>query len=171
MRGGVDGVVLSHEDIEPLETGVWLGQLRKLASSNLPSEEALIRSLRQSFYLTQLTPRPLRHVVGCSLPEPEFERLLESGELLSAALALVGERLNYNLSRLDGGGRIEAEVWFPSEGSGGNVSSLAAPFAIHLAWLQCLAALDERTDFTRLLAGLPGQRKSQSSRRPKSTEH
>ena len=171
MRCGADEVVLSREDIEPLETGAWLGQLKKLASANPHNEESLVRSLRQSFYLTQLAPRPLRHVVGCSLPEPEFERLLESGELLSAALALVGERLNYNLSRLDAGGRIEAEVWFPSEGSGGDVTGLTAPFAIHLAWLQCLAALDERSDFTRLLAGLPDQRKSQSSRRPKSTEH
>ena len=171
IRSSFDGVALSHEDIEPLETGAWLRQLRKLASSLLHSEEALVRSLRQSFYLAQLTPRPLRHVVSCSLPEREFERLLESGELLSAALALVGDRLNYSLSRLEGGERIEAEVWFPAEGSGSTVCGLAPPFAVHLAWLQCLATLDERTDFTPLLAGLPGQRKSQSSRRPKSTEH
>lgn len=162
---------MSHDDIEPLETGAWLRQLRKLAMSLPQSEDALVRALRQSFYLAQLTPRPLRHVVGCSLLEREFERLLESGELLSAALALVGERLNYNLTRLDGGGRIEAEVWFPTEDCGSPVSGPSAPFAIYLAWLQCLAALNERVDFTQLSAGLPARRKSQSSRRLKLTEH
>ena len=54
MRCGADEVVLSREDIEPLETGAWLGQLKKLASSNPHNDESLVRSLRQSFYLTQL---------------------------------------------------------------------------------------------------------------------
>lgn len=162
---------MSRVDIEPLETGVWLRQLRKLATSLPQNEEALVRSLRQSFYLAQLTPRPLRHVVSCSLAEREFERLLESGELLAAALALVGDQLNYNLTRLDGGRRIQAEVWFPTEDPGSPVSGPAAPFAIYLAWIQCLATLDEGVDFTELAAGLPDQRESQSSRRPKLTEH
>lgn len=162
---------MSDDDIEPLEAGAWLRQLKKLAMCPPQSEEALVRSLRQSFYLAQLTPRPLRHVVGCNLPEREFERLLDSGELLAAGLALVGDQLNYNLTCLDGGRRIEAEVWFPTEDSGPPVSGPAPPFAIHLAWLQCLATLDEYADFTQLAAGLPDQRKSQSSRRLKLTEH
>jgi hypothetical protein len=162
---------MSCVDIEPLETGTWLRQLRKLAASLPQSEEALVRSLRQSFYLAQLTPRPLRHVVGCSVAERELERLLESGELLTAALALVGDRLNYSLTRLDGGERIEAEVWFPAEDSGSPVTGPAEPFAIHFAWLRCLATLNERVDFSQLAVGLPARHISQSSRRPKLTEH
>lgn len=165
------GVAVTQEDIEPLETGAWLRQLRKLASSPPQTDEALVKSLRRSFHLVQLTPRPLRHAIGCSLSEQEFERLLQAGDLLPAALALIGDGLNYTISRLDGGARAEGEVWFPSESSGSTVVALSVPFAIHLAWHQCLAALDERTDFTRLLAGLPDQHKFQSSRRPKSTEH
>jgi hypothetical protein len=162
---------LRHDDIEPLDTGAWLRQLRKLAMSLPQSKEALVRSLRKSFYLAQLTPRPLRHVVGCSLPEREFERLLESGEVLTAALALVGDHLNYNLTRLDGGTRFDAEVWFPTEDCGSTVSGPTAPFAVYVAWLKCLATLDECVDLIQLAAGLPDRRISQSSQRPKLTEH
>lgn len=135
------------------------------------SEGALVRSLRQGFYLVQLTPRPLRHVVSCSLSERQFERLLESGELLAAALALLGDRLNYNLTRSDDGQRVEAAVWYPSEDARDCVSGSAGPFAIFQAWLQCLAALDESVKFTQLAADLPVLRKSQSLRRLKLTEH
>ena len=162
---------MSNDDIEPLEPRVWLRQLRKLAMTSPESGEALARSLRRGFYLAQLTPRPLRHFIGCSLPEREFERLLESGELLTAALALVGDRLNYSLTRLCGGKRIEAEVWFPNENPWATVSGSAAALAIFQAWLQCLATLDESADFSRLSADPPIRRKSQFSRRPKSTEH
>ncbi len=170
IRFSFDGAALSHDDIEPLETGAWLRQLRRLAMNLPQSKEALARSLRQSFYLAQLTPRPLRHVIGCNVAEQKFEQLLESGELLSAALALVGDRLNYNLTRLDGG-RVEAEVWLPTEDPGSPALGPTPPFALHQAWLQCLATLDERVDFTQLTVRLPARHKSQSARRPKLTEH
>jgi hypothetical protein len=159
------------QNIEPLETGTWLRQLRDLAMSAPQSEEALVRSLRRGFYLAQLTPRPLRHVVGCTLPEHEFEQLLESGASLTAALALVGKRLNYSLTRLDGGKPAEAEVWFPNESQRSTASGPAAQFAIFQAWLQCLATLDESADFNQWPAGLPVRRKSQFSLHPRSTEH
>ena len=162
---------MNHDDIEPLEPGVWLVQLRKLASSAPRSEEALNRSLRRGFYLAQLTPRPLRHIVDCNLSERKFEQLLETGAQLTAALALVGDRLNYRVARLDGGGRIEAEVWFPNEKPCGTASGLAVPVAIFQAWLQCLSTLDQRADFSLWSACLPAPRKSQSAQRQKLIEH
>lgn len=165
------GGIVRHDDIEPLETGVWLRQLRELATSAPQSAEALARSLRRGFFLVQLTPRPLRHVVSCSLSEREFEELLESDALLMAALELLGDRLNYSLTRLDGGRWAEAEVWFPHESPSSTASGPTAPFAIFQAWLQCLATLDERADFSQLPAGPPIRRKSQFSLRPRSTEH
>lgn len=159
------------QDIEPLETGSWLRQLRELAMNAPQSEETLARSLRRGFYLAQLTPRPLRHVVGCTLPEREFEQLLESGASLTAALALVGDWFNYRLTRLGGGKPAEAEVWFSNESQRSTASGPAAQFAIFQAWLQCLATLDESADFTQWPADLPVRRKSQFSLHPRSTEH
>jgi hypothetical protein len=162
---------VSYDDIEPLETSAWLRQLRKLAAAPPECELALGRSLRQGFYLAQLTPRPLRQFVRCNLPEVEFERVLEDGELLTAALALVGDRLNYSLTRLDGGNRVEAAVWFPNEMPWGTLLGSDAPSAIFQAWLQCLATLDDSADFSQLPAGRPIPRRSQSELRPRSTEH
>ena len=84
---------MSH-DVEPLETGVWLVQLRNLAMRRSRGEVELAASLRRAFHLAQLAPRPLHHLVGCPLPESEFERLLESETLLPAALGLLGNGFN-----------------------------------------------------------------------------
>lgn len=119
------------------------------------TEEALARSLRRGFYLAQLTPRPLRHFVGCNLPEREFEQLLESGALLQAALSLVGDQLDHKLTRLDDGNLSEAAVWLPNESPSGTACSPVAPFAVFQAWLRCLATLDESADFSQLPAGFP----------------
>lgn len=162
---------VNHGDIEPLETGIWLRELGKLAQSCPRGEAALTRALRRGLYLAQLTPRPLRHLVGCSVTEPEFEQLLEAGELFKAARALVGDRLGYNLTRVDRGPRIEAEVWFPAENPCGISSGSSEAFALFQAWLECLAALDQEADFSRLSAYPPVRRKSQFSQRPRLTEH
>lgn len=163
------GGTVSH-DIEPLETGVWLHQLRELVETSRQCDEALARSLRRGLYLVQLAPRPLRYVLGSGPSESEFERLLESDALLPAALALVGDRLNYSLSRLDGGRLAEAQVWFPNE-KPSRAAYGPAEFALFQAWLECLATLDERADFSQFQAAPPSQRKSQFALRQRLTEH
>lgn len=163
------GGTVSH-DIEPLETSVWLHQLRELVMTSRQSDEALARSLRRGLYLAQLAPRPLRLVLGIGPSESEFERLLEAEALLPAALALVGDRLNYSLSCLDGGRLAEAQVWFPNERPSTSASGSAAS-ALFQAWLQCLTALDEPADLSQFLAGPPTRRKSQVGLRPRLTEH
>jgi len=165
----LSGGTVSH-DIEPLETGVWLHQLRDLVMTSRQSDEALTRSLRRGLYLVQLAPRPLRYVLGTGPSESEFERLLESEALLPAALALVGDRLHYSLSRLDGGRHAEAQVWFPNEKP--SVAAYGpAEFALFQAWLQCLATLDECADLSQFQGAPPSERKSQYALRPRLTEH
>ena len=161
---------MSH-DVEPLETGVWLAQLGDLATHPPQGDAALAVALRRGFYLAQLAPRPLRHLVACQVPENEFEQLLESGSLLRAALALLGKGLNYTLSHMDSAGRIEAEVWFSSECQGGMAAASSPPAAIFAAWLESLLALDENVGLGEAPPSLPVRRKCLSARRPRLTEH
>lgn len=162
---------MSQDDIEPLEPGIWLLQFGKLATS-LPAEEAvLVTCLRRSFRLVQLTPRPLRHVIACNVSEEEFEQLLESGALLPATVALVGNRLNYSVTQRAVEGGAEAEVWFPNDPAFSHAAGTSAPFALFAAWLECLLTLDRPDDAGQEWAMSPIRRKSQSGRRPKLTEH
>lgn len=161
---------MSH-DVEPLETGVWLGQLRKLAARRARNEKELAAALRRGFHLAVLTPRPLRDLVACPLPESEFELLLESEAHLPAALALLGHGLNYTLSHLNRAGRIEAEVWFSNECEGGVARATTAPAALFAAWLNCLLTLDPRAGEASKLPSPPIRRRCLSERRPRLTEH
>ena len=162
---------MSHDDIEPLEPGIWLLQLRKLAT-RLPAEEAaLVTCLRRGFHLVQLTPRPLRHVVACKVAEEEFEQLLESGALLPATVALVGDLLNYSVTQRAVEGGAEAEVWFPNEPAFSHATGTSAPFALFAAWLECLLTLERVDDPSQEGVTSPVRRRSQSGRRPKLTEH
>ena len=157
-------------DIEPLEPGVWLLQLQKLAARSPAEEAALVTCLRRAFHLVQLTPRPLRHVIACNVWEEAFEELLESGALLPAAVALVGDHLNYSLTHRVVEGRAEAEVWFPNDPAFSHGAGSSAPFALFAAWLECLLTLDRLDDSNQEFTS-PVRRKSQSGRRPKLTEH
>ena len=161
---------MSH-DVEPLETGVWLGQLRKLAVRRARFERELAASLRRGFHLAVLAPRPLRDLVACPLPESEFELLIESEAYLPAALALLGNGLNYALSHLNRAGRIEAEVWFSNEREGGVARATTAPVALFAAWLNCLLTLDRSASQAARLPSPPVRRRSLSERRPRLTEH
>lgn len=159
-------------DVEPLETGVWLAQLENLAANASHDEARLVACLRRGFHLALLAPRPLRHLIGCTASEPEFENLLEHRAMLPAALSLLGTSMNYTLSHLDSAGRIEAEVWFSNECHGGGAVAPTAPLAIFRAWLDCLTALERTTPKTDPVdPSLPALHRSQSGRRPTLTEH
>src|SRR5690606_19365337 len=111
----------------------------------------------------------LHHLIGCTVPESEFEHLLESETLLPAALALLGNGLNYALTRVNRAGGVGAEVWFSNECHGGTANASSAPSAIFGAWLDCLLTLDARFDDAPL--NPPIRRKCLSERRPRLTEH
>lgn|SRR5690606_14765141 len=159
-----------RQDVEPLEAGVWLGQLRKLASRRYRGDEKLAAALRRGFHLAVLAPRPLQHLVGCGLSESEFEQLLEANALFSAALALLGGGLDYSLSHINEVGRVEAEVWFSSDCRGGVGGASSAPAAIFRAWLNCLCALESAAPGEMPLSP-PIRRRWLSERRPRLTEH
>lgn len=161
---------MSH-DVEPLETGVWLAQLRGLAAHLSRGDRDLAALLRRSFHLLKLVPRPLRHFVGSNTSEGEFEQLLETGAHLKAALALLGSGLNYTLSHTEKAGLVEAEVWFANECRGGSAIGPSPPAAIFEAWLECLMALDQDATFGEAPPSPPVPRRYQSGRRPRLTEH
>jgi hypothetical protein len=159
---------MAYDGIEPLEPETWLAQLKTLAQR--PTDgEAFARSLRLAFHLARLTPAPLRHVVGCRISEAKFEALLEAGSFAEASLALLGDQMGYTVSRLPGAALATAEVFFPDDAQGCRATGSDAASALLAAWLGRLGSLDE--DTPGLDAILPGRRRDQSERRPKSTEH
>lgn len=162
---------MSQDSIEPLEPGIWLLQLRKLAERTPAEEAGLAMALRRAFHLVQLTPRPLRHIIACTASEPEFEGLLQAGALLAAAQALVGDRLEHSLTTLPAEGGSQAEVRFPNDPAPCRAVGSSAPFALFSAWLKCLLTLHEPDEFGQEWVRSPSQRKSLSGRRPKLTEH
>ena len=158
-------------DVEPLETGIWLAQLGNLATRCSRDALDIAACLRRGFHLALLAPRPLRHLVGCSISEPEFEHLLERRAILPAALSLLGNSMNYTLTQLNSADGIEAEVWFSNECHGGCGTASVAPLAIFRAWLACLTGLQPSDEFDPVAPSLPTLRRSQSGRRPTLTEH
>ena len=158
---------MTNEGIEPLEPETWLAQFNKLAGR--PHDgEALASSLRLAFHLVQLTPRPLRHLIRCTLSESSFDALLESGGFAEAALALLGEQTGYTVSRLPGGTAVTAEVRLAGDASGCEAAGATLASAVFAAWLGRLASLDEPepADASRSV-----RHKDQSGLRPRSTEH
>lgn len=158
-------------DVEPLETGIWLAQLGNLATKSSHDVVDIAACLRRGFHLALLAPRPLRHLIECSISEPEFEHLLERRAILPAALSLLGNSMNYTLSHLESAGGIEAEVWFSNECHGGCATAPDAPSAIFRAWLDCLTGLHPNAEPDPVAPSLPTLRRFQSGRRPTLTEH
>jgi hypothetical protein len=72
--------------IQPLDSAVWFQRLAAVARGELGSVE---RSLRHGFHLLQLAPLSFREFLPLSVTEPEFESLLECGDLDTAAGRLV----------------------------------------------------------------------------------
>jgi hypothetical protein len=156
---------MSHDDIEPLQPRVWLLQVRKLAARTVAEDYRLEAAFRQALYLSQLTPRPLRHIVRCNLAEESFEELLEAQAFVPAAFALIGDHLGYRLTRAAGGDKVEAQVWLPGEETGYSARGPSIAPTILKAWLGCLATLDELARFTRMSALLPISYKAQAGLR------
>lgn len=159
-------------DVEPLEPSIWLEQLRNLAAWPQASEEGLAPPLRRAFHLVQLAPRPLRHIVVCNVSEEQFDKWVDTGAMLSAAVALIGDELSYTLSHMEQAYRVEAEVWLPNECQVGRAAEGSPAHALFNAWLACLCALQQPGGrLAAETASLPVRRKSRSGPRRKLTEH
>jgi hypothetical protein len=139
----------SSQGSEPLEPELWFSAVerlsRKLSASNDSDVESM---LRHALHLLQLTPGPLKGLVRCEIGEEAFEQFLEQGAFDSAALALVGSPMCYEMgTSLNGGARlIEARAWLPGQ-SGRPSSASAESLAVALlaAWSACLVALRRRS--------------------------
>lgn len=77
------------DDIEPLEFGAWFCRISHVSSWPIHETDTLERALRHSFHLVQLAPLALRPVINCAVSEDEFEALLDEGDQLGAATALI----------------------------------------------------------------------------------
>jgi hypothetical protein len=128
------------QDIEPLEPVAWLATLDSLARQVPIGEAALPPALRRGFHLVQLAPRPLRHILGSSVGEAEFEALLARGALLQAAEALVGQGLASSI-RTAASGLVQAEVRFTDGTAVCRASGPTAALALFAAWCACLRTL------------------------------
>jgi hypothetical protein len=138
----------SHE-IEPLEPDLWFGAIERL-SRKLPADNGgeLENMLRHGFHLVQLTPGPLKGTVRCEIGEEAFEELLDLGAFDTAALALLGSPMCFELvCSLDRGRRVvTGKAWLPGQDGRPTVASgdsLAA--ALVHAWAKCLIALRQRS--------------------------
>jgi hypothetical protein len=137
------------DDIEPLEPDLWFRALERLSNRIVASDNNDVAStLRHAFHLVQLTPGPLKGVVRCELAESAYEQFLECGAFASAAAALIGSPMCYEVAcGLRAGSRvIEAKAWLPGQtGRPAVVSGDSLSSALMGAWAACLVGLRRRS--------------------------
>jgi hypothetical protein len=156
-------------DVEPLETSVWLGQWASLAEVTIDDDEGFERAIRRAYYLVQLAPRPLRHSVRCDVGEDVFEALLEAGSFEIAVLELVGNKV----------GLADVEEFADPSAEGPPASGAEERRLIERLearrlferWVSYLSALAETRANRSIKDLLPGQRKHQSELHPRSIRH
>lgn len=137
------------QDIEPLEPELWFHAVERLSRRISPPNDNDVQSmLRHALHLVQLTPGPLKGLVRCEIGEDAFEDFLDRGALDSAAIALVGSPMCYELSSgLDRGQKaIAAKVWLPNQtGRPNPASAESVATALLGAWAACLVALRQQS--------------------------
>lgn len=131
-------------DIEPLELFEWFDRARVLLDklNAIDPDSGIESALRRAFHFAQLTPHPLRDLVSPSISEADYEILLDNGAYVSAALALIGARVGYQLMRSINSDDVEATVCFSTDQSDAIPStSECAATAILGSWHRGLNAL------------------------------
>lgn len=160
-----EGLAPNSLDWEGWQEAILRTQLRLTTE---PEEMALSRALRRAFYLSQLTPGPIRPTFATECSEDSFEKLLEAGDLEGAARALLTSALELQISKPDG--KVIAVI----EVSGGDIAgtgiSSHPAAALLTAWANCISAvLSTDTDAEAVLN--PDRHISQRGSRPSSTQH
>ena len=130
-------------EIEALDRNTWERALTELSGRSVKGE-CISRSLRHAFHLVQLTPSSLTHVVRCSLNEAKFENLLETEAFGEAALALLGDRLDYSLSHSASAGDVFAKVWYSEYQERCERTRDSAAAALFTAWMGCILSVCRR---------------------------
>ncbi|HVT54952.1 MAG TPA: hypothetical protein VHD34_02725 [Xanthobacteraceae bacterium] len=161
--------------IEPLDPELWFQALERLSSRISASNDNDVESmLRHALHLVQLTPGPLKGVVRCEIGEDAFEAFLERGAFDSAAIALVGSPMCYELNcALEAGRRvIEARAWIPSQAAQpGPAAGECLASALLGAWTGCLVALRRRSLASEAPVLHQFPRTARHERHQKSTGH
>lgn len=161
--------------IEPLDPELWFQAIERLSTRLSASNDNDVESmLRHALHLVQLTPGPLKGVVRCEIGEDAFEEFLARAAFDSAAIALVGSPMCYELScNLEAGRRvIEARAWIPTQTAQPSPAageSLAS--ALLGAWSGCLVALRRRSLESEAPVLHQFPRTAQRERHPKLTGH
>lgn len=156
--------------VEPLQPELWFEQIRTIAArlSRLDGE-APDAVIRKAFYLIQLAPAPLRHVIACQTDESVLERMLADGAYDAAVTALVCAPIGFELSREPEEDMVEATVRLPGDAGVGVASDTTIARALLAAWSRCLEAL--RSNATADLTPDRGRRKAPPARHPRSFRH
>ena len=159
------------DDIEPLETATWFGELEKLARPRAtPTNAALARLLRRAFHLLQLTPRPLRGTIRSDLTEERLEALLAVDAFDSAAIGLVGQPIAFGIFTAEPG-LFEAHIRLPNQLEPTSVRAPILAAAVLDAWLKSLIALKDRALTPRTENPHEAPRKARSGPRLRLIEH
>lgn len=145
---------------EELESTLWFRRIDMIASDALPSIE---NELRHASHLLQLTPEPLRPLVGLGIEEEEFEALLDAGDFDAAARYLVAQPTALSVEG-SGGDIVRATIQCSILGRPISGVAPTVAKAILRAWTTCLLAV--RTKYGADLSGLadasPDERRRQT---------
>lgn len=156
--------------VEPLEPELWFEQTRTIAARIARlGDEAPDAVIRKAFFLIQLTPGPLRHVVSCQIEEAELERMLACEAYDAAVAALVGAPLGVEMAREPEQDVIRATVRLPGDGIVGVASDRTIARALLAAWSRCLDSLFSNATLDLNLDR--GLRKGPPGRLPRSSPH
>lgn len=128
-------------NIEPLDAVTWFASVERLHAGQGGKTLKIANRLRLAFYLSNLAPPPLAQIAASGLSEVAFERLLRASAYESAAMALVGSSLAFEVVSDRPAGRFAAKV---TDGgvtgyTPGREDSVAS--ALLQAWVNYLLAL------------------------------
>lgn len=125
-----------------LDAVTWFESLARV-SDMMAIGAPLENALRLSRHLAVLAPPPYAGIARCTLDEAAFEALLERQAFETAAIALIGTTLSYEVL-----GAATARVWLDGDAQDALASSETLALALVRAWLGFMLALTP---------GFPGQ--------------
>ena len=137
--------------VEPVAAALWFQRIDLIASGALGCVE---NSLRHASHLLQLTPLPLRPLIGPSVDDDTFEALLDAADFDTAALYLVTQPAALTIEE-GKANLVRATIRCPVlnrniAGTGETVAN-----AVLNAWTTCLLAI--RMEYGPDLFGLGHQ--------------
>ena len=153
---------MAEAELQPLDPSSWFESLGRLRSTARGPRSKIENRLRQSFYLTNLAPPPFSALAECVLEEAEFEALLKHAAFESAAIALLGRVLSFEIASTWPGPEVSARVWVEDICGEARVASDCVASVLVQAWLELLLQFRKRTPELPFPAPPKARRRSRS---------